>query len=72
MQVTSASLPTAGDHVAVYMLAVYSDVPGSENKAFTDATPSASVILNIHKDKPAAAFFEVGREYYVDFSKAAA
>lgn len=50
------------------LTAVYGDNP--ENKAFFKATPSASIeMATINKD--AADQFEVGKEYYVDFTSAA-
>lgn len=56
-----------GNQTVVMLNAVYSTDPNAENKAFTDATPSAMVQLNIDASKPAAQAFEVGKEYYVDF-----
>lgn len=41
-----------------------------ENKDFNDATPAGDVRIHIHGDVPAANFFEVGKQYYADFSKA--
>ena len=41
-----------------------------ENKDFNDATPSGDLYIAIHGEVPAANFFEVGGEYYLDFSKA--
>ena len=41
-----------------------------ENKDFNDATPAGEVRLHIKGDVPASNFFEVGSEYYADFSKA--
>lgn len=52
----------------VEMSAVYSDDPDSENKKFWDATPNASFkMLSIITD-----FFEIGHEYYIDITDAAA
>lgn len=48
--------------------AVYSNDPESENRSFASATPSASVMLNIDPGRPAAHAFELGAEYYVDFT----
>lgn len=59
-----------GSTTVVMLNAVYSDDPNSENKAFCDATPSAHIQLNIDADKPAAKAFEVGKQYYVDFTEA--
>ena len=41
-----------------------------ENKDFNDATPSGNLEISIHGQVPAANFFEVGKEYYMDFTKA--
>jgi len=60
-----------GSSISVKLHAVYSTDPNSENKSFTDATPQAAIDITIDKKKPAAAAFEVGREYYVDFTPAA-
>lgn len=59
-----------GNQVRVRFNAVYSDDSNHENKAFTDATPSADVSLWINADKPAASAFEVGKDYYVHFTPA--
>lgn len=60
-----------GDGHYIYMTAVYSDDPASENKKFTDATPDGSFRMRI--TVPATAtFFEVGQEYYLDITKAPA
>ena len=58
-----------GGDTVVRLDAVYSSDPNSENKSFSDYTPSASVIMTISKGKPAADQFVVGAEYYVDFTK---
>ena len=50
--------------------AVFSDDPASENKAFSDATPSLSLSMSIADGKPAADQFEQGKEYYLDFTPA--
>ena len=41
-----------------------------ENKDFNTATPSGSLEIQIHGDVPAANFFKIGGEYYLDFTKA--
>ncbi len=46
--------------------AVYSNKPDHENKAFWEATPSAELVMTINN--PAAQIFELGQEYYLDFS----
>ena len=48
---------------------VYSIDPGSENKAFWDATPSGSIEMQIN-NPDGFATFELGKEYYVDFTSA--
>lgn len=40
-----------------------------ENKAFFDATPSGEISLGIIKEEVAKKF-EIGAEYYIDFTKA--
>ena len=50
--------------------AVYSTDPNHENKAFWDATPSAMLTMTI--SNPKAQIFEVGKEYYLDFTEAPA
>lgn len=49
---------------------VYSTDPNHENKSFADATPSGDITLQINKGRPAANAFELGKEYYVDFTPA--
>lgn len=46
---------------------VYSQDPNHENKTFWDATPSGELTMIINNPR-AAEFFEIGQEYYVDFS----
>lgn len=41
-----------------------------ENKDFNDATPYGNLEIAIRGDVPASNFFEVGKEYYMDFTKA--
>jgi hypothetical protein len=48
---------------------VYSDDPEHENKKFWDATPSGELKMYINNPQ-AIGFFEVGHEYYLDFTKA--
>ena len=47
-------------------------VTGSEgeNKDFNDATPSGELVISIHGEVPAANFFTVGKDYYLDFTAA--
>lgn len=54
----------------ISMYGVCSDVPGSENKAFSDASPGVSFSLTIAPGKPAAELFEQGVEYYFDITRA--
>lgn len=49
---------------------VYSDQADSENKAFWDATPSGSLQLGVVNPE-AWKKFELGKEYYLDFTPAA-
>lgn len=58
-----------GGHRTVYMTAVYSADPNHENRAFADATPSGNFNMTIKEAGPHG-FFEVGREYYLDFTPA--
>ena len=58
-----------GEQGHVTLTPVYSSDPNHENKAFWDASPSGSITLWINN--PAGfATFEVGKEYYVDFTPA--
>ncbi len=41
-----------------------------ENKSFAKYTPSGQIQMNISEDTLAYDFFEQGKEYYIDFSKA--
>ena len=51
----------------VIMHPVYSSEPGTENKKFWDATPSGE--LRLGTVNPSAwEYFELDKEYYVDFS----
>ena len=46
-------------------------ISGSEeNKSFAKYTPAGDIVLNISDETQAANFFEVNKEYYVDFTKA--
>jgi hypothetical protein len=40
-----------------------------ENRRFSKATPSGSLLMTVD-NPPAAEFFELGKSYYLDFSKA--
>lgn len=50
----------------IKLRAVYGD-NSPENKAFWNATPSGKVELNVI-NQTAAAQFEIGKEYYLDFT----
>lgn len=41
-----------------------------ENKDFSDATPSGECWMQINEGRPALAFFEPGKRYYVTFTEA--
>lgn len=53
----------------VKLEAVYSDDPEHENKKFWDATPTGSLEMWITEEETAR-FFELGAEYYIDFTPA--
>lgn len=48
---------------------VYSQKEGSENKAFWQASPNGEIRLGTI-NMNAAAQFEIGAEYYIDFTRA--
>ncbi len=68
--VCNAKIPNYGNTTTVHFNAVYSSDPNSENKAFSDATPSGSLVISIANDKPALGLFEQGKAYYLDFTPA--
>lgn len=41
-----------------------------ENKDFSDATPSGECWMQISEGRPALAFFQPGKKYYVTFTEA--
>lgn len=53
----------------IRLFAVYDDGV-EENRRFAKYTPNGSMEITID-NPPAAAFFEIGREIYVDFSEVA-
>jgi hypothetical protein len=53
----------------VRLSAVISNDPNNENKVFTDMTPSGHLSIGIAKPETLA-FYEFGKEYYLDFTKA--
>lgn len=66
-QVTSINQHSWGGKV-FGLTAVYDDGI-EENKRFAKATPSGSMEMQID-NPPAAEFFELGKSYYLDFTKA--
>lgn len=56
------------DTITVQASAIYSNDPKSENKLFSDSTPSGMLSLGIQKAKPASRFLEQGDVIYVDIS----
>ena len=60
------------DHYAkmVEFSAVHFLETEGENKDFTEATPYGELKIQIERTAPAANYFEVGKNYYLDFSKA--
>ena len=48
---------------------VYSSDENSENKKFWDASPGGNLSLNCINPE-ASGYFELGEEYYLDFTKA--
>ena len=56
-------------HSEIILRPVYSDDPNHENKKFWDATPSGELKLGLNKASTADTF-ELGKEYYLDFSPA--
>ena len=66
--VCSSLIPSYSNTTTVGLSAVYSSDPTSENKAFSDSTPSGQINISIANDKPALTAFEIGKSYYVDFT----
>jgi hypothetical protein len=62
-------LKDPGEQGNVTLHPVYSPDPDHENKAFWDATPGGTIQMYI-TNKSAFAGFELGKEYYVDFTPA--
>lgn len=65
-----SKMPLPSGDVVIYMGAVYSSDPASENKAFCDATPNGVFNMQITKGRPAADAFVQGKQYFVDFTPA--
>lgn len=57
----------ANSYQEITMNAVYSQDPNHENKQFWDATPNGTITMTISKN---GGLFEVGKEYFVDFTLA--
>lgn len=53
----------------IHLQPVMSSEEGSENKKFWDASPSGEIRLGTINPQ-AWAYFELGKEYYIDFTKA--
>lgn len=66
----SSKIPHGYGGTTVTLSAVYSNDPHSENKVFSDATPSGQISISIADGKPALEAFELGKPYYVDFMPA--
>lgn len=66
----SSLIKSEDGSIQLSMLPVYSSDPNSENKSFSDYTPSGKLDLSISSGTKAADYFEQGREYYVDITLA--
>lgn len=57
--------------VSVHMMAVYSSDPDSENRKFSDATPSGTFTMQV-KAGPVADWFKAneGKKFYLDMTVA--
>ncbi len=66
--IVTSKIPSYGGQTVVGLSAVYSSDPASENKAFTDATPSGQINIVIAAGKPALEAFPLGQHFYVDFT----
>lgn len=60
--------PDQKEMTTLTLAPVYSNDPESENKKFWDATPSGKLELGVILPG-AAEYFELGQEYYLDFTK---
>lgn len=65
--VSQINLMSGGDKLVI-LVPVTSG--SEENKSFSKYTPSGKIEMYITKDTQAVDAFEVGKEYYVDFSPA--
>ncbi len=68
-RVTAKSDPYPDGAIGIEMQPVCSSNPQHENKRFWEATPAGKIEMSI-SNRPAADVFELGEEYYVDFTKA--
>lgn len=59
----------SGEFGNVTLRAVYSTDPNHENKQFWDSTPAGEIHMHITNEK-AFKQFELGKEYYIDFTPA--
>ncbi len=66
--ICKSATPMEGDQTSVKFSPVVSG--SEENKSFSRWTPAGSCELVISNETPAATAFEVGQEYYLDFTKA--
>lgn len=66
-QVTSITKYAQFSGAKIEMAPVYSDDPEHPNRAFWQATPNGKIEMQINNPS-AIENFEVGKEYYVDFS----
>lgn len=69
VSVTPQSAPEGAKEI--HLTAVNPNNPNHENTAFWTATPSGELRMLI-TNPPAADYFKVGEEYYLDFSPAPA
>lgn len=68
-EVTTSRFSETSKQHKVQMGAVYGYE--GENAAFTKATPSGALWMNIDDSAPALDFFKPGKSYYVTFTEAA-
>lgn len=61
--------PNQQEMTTLVLAPVYSAEPGTENKKFWDASPQGEIKLGTI-NLEAANQFELGGEYYIDFTKA--
>lgn len=63
----SASNTEEVEKRTIVLRAIYSDDPNDENRKFWEATPSGQIELQVINPEAWQAF-ELGKEYYVDFT----